>query len=67
MWMPIKIELKKTYECLNQCFIKGTLEEIDFPSDFIYLIWNCISSSKMCVLLWNNEALEDFHPTRGIR
>jgi len=66
MWMTIKIELNKTYECLNWCFIKGTLKEIDFLSSLVYLIWNCISSSKMCVL-WNNKALEEFHSIRGIR
>lgn len=50
MWMTIKIELHKTYDRLNWCFINGTLEDIYFPSDFIYLILNCISSFKMCVL-----------------
>lgn len=32
----------------------------------IDLIWNCISTSGLTVL-WNEEALEEFSPSRGIR
>lgn len=33
---------------------------------FSDLILHCISTSRMRVL-WNGEALEEFHPSRGIR
>lgn len=33
---------------------------------FFKIVWHCISSPRMC-LLWNGEALAEFHPLRGIR
>lgn len=65
-WLAIKIDLEKAYDRLSWNYIKETLEDIGFPPNFIQLIWQCISSSRMRVL-WNGEALEEFAPSRGIR
>lgn len=65
-WMAIKIDLEKAYDRLSWEFVKETLEDIGLPSNFIDLIWNCITTPRMR-MLWNGEALEEFSPSRGIR
>lgn len=65
-WMAIKLDLEKAYDRLNWMFIRETLEDIGLPTDFINLVWHCISSVRM-KMLWNGEALEEFSPSRGIR
>lgn len=64
--MAVKIDLEKAYDRLNWDFIKETLEDIGLPREFVNMVWHCISSSSMRVL-WNGEALDEFHPSRGIR
>lgn len=65
-WMAIKLDLEKAYDRLSWSFIKDTLEDIGLPSDFVNLVWHCITSVRMR-MLWNGEALEEFSPSRGIR
>lgn len=64
--MVIKIDLEKTYDRLSWMCIKETLEDIGMPSKIIQLVMHCVSTTRMRVL-WNGEALEEFHPSRGIR
>nr|KYP39534.1 LINE-1 reverse transcriptase isogeny [Cajanus cajan] len=65
-WMAIKIDLEKTYDRLNWRFIRDTLSDIGLPQNFVELVWACISTPSSRVL-WNGEALQEFHPSRGIR
>ncbi|KAK7244397.1 hypothetical protein RIF29_39218 [Crotalaria pallida] len=65
-YMSIKIDLEKAYDSISWIFIKNCLLEIDLPTAFIDLIYNCISSSSFS-LLWNGEKGDVFYPTRGIR
>lgn len=46
--------------------VKETIVDIGLPNSFIQLIWECINTSNMRIL-WNEEALEKFYPTRGVR
>lgn len=65
-WMAIKIDLEKAYDRLSWAFIKETLEDIGLPSNFIELVWHCISTVRMR-MMWKGEALEEFTPSRGVR
>lgn len=42
------------------------LQDIGFPSNYVDLVWHCISTPRMR-MMWNGEALEEFTPSRGIR
>lgn len=65
-WMAIKIDLKKAYDRLSWDFVRSTLQDIGMPSNYVDLVWHCISTPCMRVI-WNGEALEEFTPSRGIR
>lgn len=71
MWgYAIKIDLEKTYDCLEWSFIRDTLHLFKFPEHLISLVMSCVSSSTISVLFnffWGGGALDVFHPSRGIR
>jgi hypothetical protein len=62
----IKIDFEKAYDSVDWGFLELTLTEFGFPSRIINLIMSGITSSTLA-LKWNNEKLEDFHPSRGLR
>lgn len=64
--MVVKIDLEKAYDRLNWEFIKKTLEDIGFPTEFMNMVCHCISTPKMRVL-WNGEKLDEFILSSGIR
>lgn len=64
-WMTIKIDLEKAYDRLRWDFIRDTLHDIVCPDNFINIVWWCISSSRIRLLL-NVDALQKFKPERGI-
>ena len=64
--MVVKIDLEKAYDRLEWCFIRKVLNCFGFPLNLIKLILSCISSSSTS-LLFNEEKLPPFTPSRGIR
>ena len=64
--MAIKIDLEKAYDRLEWSFIRDTLTLFKIPNQLITLIMSYISSSSISIL-FNEGALESFHPSRGIR
>jgi hypothetical protein len=66
-WMVIKIDLEKAYDRLKRSFINETLTNIELPQQFIDITLQFISNSPSMRILWNGEALEEFHPSIGIR
>ena len=62
----IKINLEKAYDRLEWSFVRDTLKLFNIPDYLINVIMSCISSSSVAVL-FNGGALEESHPTRGIR
>jgi hypothetical protein len=61
-----KIDFEKAYDSVDWNFLKITLTEFGFPTSTIDLIMSCTTSSSLS-LKWNNEKLENFAPTRGLR
>ena len=64
--MAIKVDLEKPYDQLNWSFIFDTLQLTGIPIQLSKLIIECVTTSKMSIL-WNEEAIEEFSPGRGIR
>ena len=63
--MAIKLDLEKSYDCLEWSFIRDTLKLFRFPSHLISLIMSCVSITSISIL-FNGGALEAFQPSRGI-
>ena len=64
-FMAIKVDLAKTYDCLEWNFIHKVLKAFHLPSALIKLILSCISSSNISIL-FNGGKLDTFKPSRGI-
>lgn len=64
--MLLKIDLAKAYDCLEWSLIYRTIFFYGFPPKNTKLIMNCITSSRIAVLV-NCSRTEFFIPSRGIR
>lgn len=64
--MVIKIDLEKAYDRLSWDFIRNTLEEAGFGSEWTRIIMACIESSRLSIK-WEGEISDYFRPGRGIR
>ncbi|GLT61796.1 hypothetical protein SLA2020_344780 [Shorea laevis] len=64
--MIIKLDLEKTYDCLEWSFIREALVFFNFPAKTISLIMSCIFSRNISILV-NGDKIEPFSPSRGIR
>ena len=64
--MLLNIDLKKAYVLISWSFIKDTVIKADFPSDWVKSVMHCIETVRMSVS-WNENFLEGFKPTRGLR
>ena len=65
-FMVIKIDLEKAYDRLEWCFIRKVFTCFGFPPNITKLIMSYISSSSTS-LLFSEEKLAPFTPSRGIR
>ena len=63
--MALKIDLEKTFDCLEWSFIREVLVHFNFPSNLIAIIMNCISSTSVS-MLFNGGKLPTFSPSHGI-
>lgn len=64
-WMMVKLDLEKANDKLDWHFLKATLKVFKFPTIWINIIWNCISSIKHSILI-NGRLTEQFSPCCGI-
>ena len=62
----VKIDLEKACDKVDWGFICQTLNLFKFPLRTIKLINTCIDSSSLAVM-WNQEKLELFSPSHGLR
>lgn len=58
--------MSKAYDMVEWAFLKFLLDKMNFPSHFIDLIMECVTSMEYSVLL-NGEMLPSFRPERGLR
>ena len=65
-YMALKIDLEKAYDKLEWSFIRDSLIRENLPTNLIELIMSCVSTVSTS-LLFNGEALDPIHPSRGIR
>ena len=65
-FMAIKVDLEKSYDRLSWDFIKETLDFVGFPTNFIRIIMECITSGSMQIL-WNGKLTKSFKTSKGIR
>ncbi|XP_026445199.1 uncharacterized protein LOC113345732 [Papaver somniferum] len=64
--MDLKLDLSKAFDRLEWPFLFGMLRKIGFHVKFCKLVEQCISTSKISILL-NGSPTEEFYHTRGIR
>lgn len=62
----MKIDMEKVFDSLEWSFIRTVLFFFNFPSYFITLIMECISSTFVSVLI-NGQPTNFFYPSRGIK
>jgi hypothetical protein len=62
----IKIGLAKAFDRLEWSFITQALTRLGFNSHFINLIFTCISTSSLSILV-NQQPTSYFYPQRGLR
>lgn len=65
-YLMFKIDFEKAYDRVDWNFLRTTLMEFCFPVHINNLIISCITSTTLS-LKWNNEKLEGFAPTGGLR
>lgn len=61
-----KIDLEKAYDKIEWAFLQQVLLTVGFSSHITKLVMYCITSAKLAVL-WNENILPKFLPTRGLR
>ena len=64
--VAIKVDLEKAYDRIKWSFLQQVLEEIQLPTSWINLIMHIVSTNTFS-LIWNDQHLPFFSPSRGIR
>lgn len=62
----LKLDLTKAFDRIEWNFIVTVLKRQGFKDHFIHLIYNCISTTTMSVII-NGEPTPSFRPQRGVR
>lgn len=57
----VKLDLAKSYDCVDWGFLRNTLTNVGFEETIVNLIMFCVTSTCL-VVLWNGEKLESFLP-----
>lgn len=63
---PLKVDLRKAFDCVNWNFILQILETADFPPLFVNWISQCLTSTSFSINV-NGELCGFFKGTRGLR
>lgn len=64
--MIVKVDLEKAYDRVDWRFLSQVLAASGFNSTLRGLIMNTITNAELAVC-WNEEVLDSFWPTRGLR
>lgn len=62
----MKIDLRKAYDMVSWDFLTEVLHGLGFPTKFIMLIMNCVSTTKFSINA-NGESHDYFEGRRGLR
>ncbi len=62
----LKLDLEKAYDRLKWDFIREVLMFFKFPTSFVNLVLECVSTSSFSILV-NGGQMETFKPSKGIR
>lgn len=62
----LKLDLAKAFDMIEWNFIVSALKRQGFKDHFIELIYSCISTTTMSVII-NGEPTPSFHPRHGVR
>ncbi|KAF7815186.1 ribonuclease H [Senna tora] len=65
-WCVFKMDIQKAYDELSWSFIEAILRKMHFPSNWIQLIMQCITTISYNLLI-NGNLTVDFQPSCGIR
>ena len=62
----IKLDMHKAYDRVEWCFLKEIMLKLGFKESWVNLIMKCVSSVEYRVRI-NDDEMESFKPTRGLR
>jgi hypothetical protein len=62
----LKVDLAKAFDRIEWHFIVTAMKNLGFTDRFIQLVYTCISSTTMAIII-NGEPGPEFNPGRGIR
>ncbi|XP_026399360.1 uncharacterized protein LOC113295226 [Papaver somniferum] len=65
-WLALKLDMSKAFDGIKWSRLLKVLSYFGFNEDFCDLIYQCISTTTLSVML-NGSPCEEFSPSRGIR
>lgn len=65
-YLSIKLDMSKAYNHFEWTYLERIIKRLDFRSQFISLVMNCVSSTSFSILV-NGITMGHFLPTRDLR
>jgi hypothetical protein len=61
-----KLDMAKAYDCVDWRFLEGVLAKLGFHSQWVQWVMACVTTMRYTIL-FNENMLDSFTPSRGIR